>query len=88
MQNILERYRDSGGATPKPQNAGRKPALSSEALRGLEQEVEKQPDATLAELRERCGLSVSVVTVHNALKKLGFKHTKKRYVRPNSNEPM
>ena len=88
VQNILERYRDSGGLAPKPQNAGRKPALSSEALRGLEQEVEKQPDATLAELRERCGLSVSVVTVHNALKKLGFKRKKKRYVRPNSNEPM
>ncbi len=34
VQNILERYRDSGGAAPKPQNAGRKPALSSEALRG------------------------------------------------------
>jgi len=72
VQNILERYRDAGTVTPKPQNAGRKPAFSGGALRRLEQHVLLQPDATLAELLERSGLKVSVVCVHHTLKKLGF----------------
>ena len=84
VQNILERYRDTGTVTPKPQNAGRKPAFSGEALRRLEQQVLLQPDATLAELLERSGLRVSVVCVHHTLKKLGFTLKKSLYVRASS----
>lgn len=84
VQNILERYRDAGTIAPKPQNAGRKPAISGRALRRLERRVLRQPDATLAELRERCGLRVSVVTVHNTLKKLGFTRKKSLYVQLSS----
>ena len=80
VQNILERYRDAGTIAPKPQNAGRKAAISGRALRRLERSVLRQPDATLAELRERCRLRVSVVTVHNTLKKLGFTRKKSLYV--------
>jgi transposase len=84
VQNILERYRDAGTVTPKPQNAGRKPAFSGGALRRLEQHVLHQPDATLAELLERSGLKVSVVCVHRTLKKLGFTLKKSLYVRASS----
>lgn len=72
VQNILERYRDSGSVAPKPQNAGRKSAFSNKALRRLEQDVLVHPDATLEELRERSRVKVSIVSFHNALKKLGF----------------
>ena len=84
VQNILERYRDAGTVAPKPQNAGRKAAISGPALRKLERSVLRQPDATLAELRERCGLRVSVVTVHNTRKKLGCTRKKSLYVQTNS----
>jgi transposase len=84
VQNILERYRDAGTVQPKPQNAGRKPAFSQKALRRLEQDVRRHPDATLAELRDRCGLKVSVVAVHHTLKKLGFTRKKRLYVRMSS----
>ena len=84
VQNILERYRDAGTVEPKPQNAGRKPEFSSERLRRLEQDVERHPDATLAELLERSGVNVSVVTIHNTLKKLGLTRKKSLYVRANS----
>jgi transposase len=84
VQNILERYRDAGTVTPKPQNGGRKPAFSGGALRRLEQHVLHQPDATLRELLERSGLKVSVVCVHHALKKLGFTLKKSLYVRASS----
>jgi transposase len=84
VQNILERYRDSGTLAPKPQNAGRKPAFSGETLRRLEQDVLGHPDATLSELRERSGVNVSVVAIHNTLKKLGFTRKKSLYARTNS----
>jgi transposase len=81
VQNILERYRDSGSVEPKPQNAGRKPVFSGRTLRRLEQDVLLHPDATLAELRERSGVKASVVAVHNTLKKLGFTLKKRLYER-------
>lgn len=88
VQNILERYRTAGTVDPKPQNAGRKPGVSKQALSKLERAVERHPDATLEELRERCGLSVSVVTVHNTLKKLGFTRKKNLYVRTSNADEM
>jgi len=76
VQNILERYRDAGTVEPKPQDAGRKPAFSAEALRRLEADVEDRPDATLAELRERSRVKVSLVAFHRTLRKLGFTRKK------------
>lgn len=88
VQNILERYRDAGIIEPKPQNAGRKPAFSGDALARLERDVERHPDSTLSELRERSRVQVSLVTIHHALKKLGFTRKKSLYVRMNSGAPM
>lgn len=84
VQNILERFRDAGTVAPKPQNAGRKPAFSGKLLQRLQQDVERHPDATLAELRERSGVNVSLVCVHHTLKKLGFTRKKSLYVRTSS----
>jgi len=84
VQNILERYRDSGKIEPKPHNAGRKPAFAGEALRQLERDVLRHPDATLAELRDRSGMSVSLVAVHHTLRRLGFTRKKSLYMRASS----
>jgi transposase len=84
VQNILERYRDTGSVAPRPQNAGRKSAFSPAALWSLERDVGKHPDATLEELRHRSEVRASLVAFHNALKRLGFTRKKKRYV-PASN---
>lgn len=80
VQNILERYRDGGTVEPKPQNAGRKPAFSGKKLRRLEQDVKAHPDATLEELRDQSGIRVSLVCIHNTLRKLGFTRKKSLYV--------
>jgi len=81
VQNILERYRDAGTVEPKPQDPGRKPAFAGTTLRRLVRDVERHPDATLEQLRDRSGLKVSLVCVHNTLKKHGFTLKKSRYVR-------
>ena len=84
VQNILERFRDSGTAEPKPQNAGRKSLFSARALRKLEKDVVRRPDATLEEFRDGSGVNVSTVAVHKILKKLGFTRKKSLYVRLNN----
>ena len=84
VQNILERFRDSGTVAPIPQNAGRKSAFSADALRRLEDDVLGHPDATLEELRARSGVQVSIVAFHHTLRKLGFTRKKRLYVRVSS----
>lgn len=80
VQNILERYRDSGSVQPKPQNAGRKSAFSAQDLRRLEKDILSNPDATLEELRARSRVKVSIVSFHKTIKKLGFTRKKNRYM--------
>ena len=79
VQNILERYRDTGSVQPKPQNAGRKSAFSPKDLRRLETDLLSNPDATLEELRARSRVKVSIVAFHKTIKKLGFTRKKNRY---------
>ena len=84
VQNILEHYRAYGTVEPKPQNSGRKPAFSPKDLRRLERDVQRNPDATLEELRDRSGKKVSLVCIHRTLKKMGFTRKKRLYVRTNN----
>ena len=84
VQNIIERYRDAGTVAPKPTNAGRKAAFRGALLKRLERDVLDHPDATLAELRDRSGLTVSLVTVHHTLRRMGFT-LKKRACEPRNN---
>lgn len=88
VQNILERYRDSGGVAPKPAAGGRPPKLGPGQLKKLERAVLRHPDATLEELRSLSGAPVSVVAIHKALKRLGFSRKKNSYVRASSGESM
>ena len=76
VQNILERYRNTGTIEPRPAHPGRHGAFEGEALRRLEHDVLTHPDATLAEYLERSGVPASYVAVHNALRRLGFTRKK------------
>jgi hypothetical protein len=84
----LQRYRDSGSVDPKPQNPGRKSAFSQKDLQRLKQDIESHPDATLEELSARSRVNVSIVSFHNAIKKLGFTRKKKRYTLSSNAAPM
>jgi len=81
VQNILRRYRQAGTVEPKAHGGGRRPAFSPGALRRLEQDVLRHPDATLEELRKRSRVKVSLVAFHKRLKELGFTRKKSLYVR-------
>ena len=75
FQRWLQRYRKSGRAAPLPRGHN-PPAINDTQMQELNTLVEKTPDATLEQLREEMGLSCSIVAVHNALKRLGYRYKK------------
>jgi transposase len=89
VQQLIEHFRLTGSLEPKPPNSGRKPAFSGEALRLLEEDVLANPDATLAELRRRSKVNVSLVAIHNTLRRvLCFTRKKSLYMRASKNGRM
>ena len=74
---LLRRYRASGSLVPKPHAGGRRPRLDAEACQRLRDLVRQQPDATLAELRERLGIPCSLSALCRTLTRLGIGRKKK-----------
>jgi len=75
FQRWLSAFRKTGSYSPK-KRGHRKAVFSDKRLKQLDSLVSKTPDATLEELQAMCGFSVSIVTIHNALKKLGYCYKK------------
>ena len=68
-------WRHTGSLEPL-KRSGRRPAFDARALQRLKKAVKDHPDATLEELREACSVDCSFVTVHNTLKREGFRRKK------------
>ena len=77
LVRLLQRHRRTDSVQPKPHGGGSKPLLSDQDLVRLQQLVRQQPDATLAELRERLGIPCSLATLSRALKRLRITRKKK-----------
>ncbi len=75
FQRWLKCYRESGRNFPLPR--GHNPAALNDAqMDKLKVLVERTPDVTLEQLRETMALSCSLVAVHSALKRLGYRYKK------------
>ena len=75
FQRWLQRYRQTGRAAPLPR--GHNPAaLDDSQMRQLDEFVQQTPDATLEQLRTVLGVTCSLVAIHNALKRLGYRYKK------------
>jgi transposase len=74
---LLQRYRRTGSIQPKPHGGGTPPKLDTQTTPRLLALVREQPDATLAELRDRLGVACSITTLFRALKRNGITRKKK-----------
>jgi transposase len=74
---LLQRYRSTGSVRPKPHGGGMPRKLDAEAVARLCELVQQQPDATLAELRDRLGIPCSVMTISRALQRKRISRKKK-----------
>jgi transposase len=87
IRRLLQRRRETGDYGPRNTKRGRKPAFSGAVLTRLDRLVQAQPDATLEELRDRCGVSCSLATVSNTLTRLGYRRKKRRFGRLSKTVP-
>jgi len=74
---LLQHRRATGTIAPRPHGGGVPPALGPDDLERLAGLVREQPDATLEQLRQRGGFSVSLKTLWYALDHLGLTRKKK-----------
>lgn len=79
---LLRQRRATGSLAPKPHGGGTPRAPDDAAVAALRAQVEADPDATLAELRDRlardAGVRVGVNPVCRALRRLGLPLKKSR----------
>lgn len=79
VSRICSLFRKTGKIEPLPKNCGRKSAVSEEKMKKVIAEIEKYPDITLGELREKFELNLSIPALSKKLKKLGFTYKKRLY---------
>ncbi len=81
IQKLRQQREQEGSIAPRPQNQGRKPAFRGANLEQLNNFVGKKPDTTLEEIKEHFSgkVNCSIVAIHNALKRLGWRYKKNRY---------
>jgi len=81
VKKMLRLWREKGNVAPHPHGGGATAALTPKQLRALQQQVAKEPDATLAELRyflqETEQVEVSEATVCRALQCLHLPRKKR-----------
>ncbi len=77
VRRLLQRRRQTGSFAALPHAGGPQPKLDDERRGRLLMLVAQQPDATLAELRDRLATPVHLSTVARALTRLGLTVKKK-----------
>ena len=89
VRRLKQRRREDGSIEPRP-IPGAKPKLDHAARDWLLEQIRRQPDATLEELRARVkdqlGVAVSIGTLWATLRKLKFSFKKSRSMPPSKSE--
>ena len=90
IRRLVQRRREEGTIAPKAHHGGPARKLNEEHRQHLAQLVSRQPDATLAELRQRLrsdlGVEASKATLCRALQDLGLPLKKSRSTRANKRD--
>lgn len=83
VKKLLQQQSRTGDLRPRYRFCGRKAKLMPQHGGALKALVAKEPDLTLAELKQRLGLGCTVAAIHWAVTKLGLTYKKRRSMRLN-----
>jgi transposase len=81
VRRLKQRQKATGSIAPRPKSPGRPVTLAPHDAR-LRELVRADPDATLAELRERLGVRVSLSALSEYLRRIALSFKKKSSGRP------
>ena len=82
VKKLLQQRRATGEIGPRHDRSGRKPLLGEAHRKHLRELLAKQPDLTLAQLRDALTIQCSLPAIHYVLAALGLTYKKRRSVRP------
>ncbi len=88
VKKLLLQRRRTGTIECRHRFSGRKARLLPERGQELKALVAKEPDLTLAEIKERLGLDYTIGAIHWALGRLGMTYKKRHCMRPSNSAPM
>src|SRR5215475_9216264 len=77
IKRLLQLRRQTGSFDPRPHAGGVTPTLDPDALERLRKLVQETPDATLEMLKQKMGVTGSIMIICRALQKLGLPRKKK-----------
>ena len=77
-RRVKQHQRERGTFQPLPRNPGRKPKLTTELSQQIRDYLVARPDATRAEIKADLGLSVSLQSISDWLRKWGLVLKKSR----------
>jgi len=81
VKKLLQQQSRTGDLRPRYRFCGRKAKLMPEHGKTLQALVAKEPDLTLAEMKERLGLDCTVAAIHWVVTRLGLTYKKRRSMR-------
>jgi transposase len=87
LQRLLRQRRQTGSIAPQPHGGGRAAKVHGPTLLRWKQAVAEFPDASLDELRDRCGVDGSRMCIFRALRRLRLTRKKSRSAAPSSRTP-
>jgi transposase len=87
IRRLLQRRRETGSIAAKPHGGGMPAKYTGAALERLKRELAAEPDASLAELRDRTRVKASIMAVARALDRLGARRKKSRSGPPSKAGP-
>jgi transposase len=87
IRRLLQRRRQTGSFAARPRGGARRVKLGTPQRERLVVLVREQPDASLAELRDRLGAPVHLSTIGRTLIRLGLSVKKKSSAPPNTTAP-
>ena len=77
LYRIVKQYKETGNFKIRTSQRGRKSLLTKTDIEAIKREIEKQPDVTMNEIKERLNLSVHPETIRKKVIELGFRRKKK-----------
>jgi len=86
VRRLKQRHKATGSLAPRPPSPGRPVTLAPHDAR-VRELVHANPDATLAELRQRLGVEVSISALSEYLRRIKFSFKKKLSTRPSKTDP-
>jgi transposase len=82
VKKLLAQQSRTGDLRPRYRFCGRKAGLEPEHGKSMRLLVEREPDVTLEEIKQRLGLGCTIGAIHWVLSRLGLTYKKRRSMRP------